>query len=115
MEISINDLMQLIGSKKQSIDYEIPWEVGEKYLFRTVTHYVIGKVTKSYIVGSNVFLNLTDSSWIPDTGRYSDCLKYGLYKDEKSEIEPYPNGCGLNTASLVDFAKWEHELPRDKK
>lgn len=90
------------GSCKQS-----PFEIGKKYLVRTVTHIDVGECVS--IIGD--FVRLKKSSWIADTGRYHDCLKNGVF----SEIEPYPNEVNINTSAIIDFCEWEHDLPTEQK
>jgi len=84
-----------------------PFEVGNKYLIRTVTHIDTGEVTD--IIGD--FVRLKDAAWIADTGRYHDCLKSG----KLNEVEPYPDGVTINTTAIIDFANWNHALPREQK
>ena len=86
---------------------ELPFVVGESYLFRTVTHIEVGRVRA--IKGQ--FVELEDASWVADTGRYHDCLRDGVF----SEVEPYPLYTGVNTQSLINYAPWPHPLPRDQK
>ena len=85
----------------------LPFEVGEAYLFRTVTHIEVGRVIK--ITGK--FVTLEEASWIADTGRYHDCLKKGVF----NEVEPYPLTTIVNTDSLINAAPWPHELPTEQK
>jgi len=99
----LKEITQLINGET----IQLPFKVGEKYLFRTVTHYDVGEITAI----NGAFVTLKDASWIPDTGRYHDCLATG----EFDEIEPYPNGVFVNTAATVDAAPWPHPLPREKK
>ena len=108
--MNINDLT--IGQIKeiQNLNMgnsELPFVIGESYLFRTVTHIEVGRVKR--IVGQ--FVELEDASWIADTGRYHDCLRDGTF----SEVEPYPLYTGVNTQSLINYAPWPHKLPRDQK
>lgn len=84
-----------------------PFVVGESYLFRTVTHIEVGRVKA--IKGQ--FVELEDASWIADTGRYHDCLAKGTF----NEVEPYPLYTGVNTQSLINYAPWPHNLPREQK
>ena len=84
-----------------------PVEIGQSYLFRTVTHIEVGRVSK--ICGD--FVTLEDSSWIADTGRYHDCLRDGTF----SEVEPYPITSTVNLGSLINFAPWPHDLPKAQK
>jgi hypothetical protein len=97
------ELANLFGSGQKPS----PFEVGKKYLFRTVTHIDVGEVV--FICGD--FVTLKDSSWIADTGRFHDCLKNGAF----NEVEPYPSGNILNLAALIDAAPWNHDLPREPK
>lgn len=84
-----------------------PVEIGKAYLFRTVTHIEVGRVLS--ICGD--FVTLEDASWIADTGRYHDCLVKGVF----SEVEPYPNTTTINMASMINFAPWDHNLPKEQK
>lgn len=62
---------------------EGPWEIGKRYLIRTVTmiqHGVLVEVTDKELV-------LTECSWIADTGRFSD---FANGKIEPNEVEPFP-------------------------
>ena len=107
--MNINDVLELAklldtGTYKSS---EIPVEVGKSYLFRTVTHIEVGKV-KSI---DGVFITLEDASWIPDTGRYHDCLAKGIF----NEVEPYPLTTTINSSALINFAPWPHKLPGEQK
>lgn len=85
----------------------LPFKVGESYLFRTVTHYQVGRVYEI----DDKFVTLKDASWIADTGRFHNCLKSGTF----SEVEPYPDYVIVNTDALVDAAPWPHELPTEQK
>jgi hypothetical protein len=80
-------------------------EIGQSYLIRTVTHYYTGRVT-AVSFGS---ITLEDAAWIPDTGRFSDCLRTG----QVAECEPFPAGVLLAAAAIVDAAPWPHRLPRE--
>ena len=105
-DLTLGQLKELMafgaGNKK-----EIPFVVGNKYLFRTVTHIDVGEVES--ICGD--FAILKKSSWIADTGRYYDCLKDGVF----NEVEPYPSGNIVNCSALIDAAPWEHDLPTEQK
>jgi len=77
---------------------------GQKWFFRTVTNYMLGKVKKQ--VGK--FLVLEKASWIADTKRFSDFIKDGI----SSNVEVEPVGeCLLNVDSIVDAFPWKHSLP----
>ena len=100
----IKDLQGILGREASK---PVPFCVGRKYLFRTVTHIDVGEVVS--VCGD--FVTLKNSSWIADTGRFHDCLKNGVF----SEVEPYPSGNMLNLSALIDAAPWEHDLPTEQK
>jgi len=81
--------------------------IGKKFFFRTVTYYLVGKVTKVF---SGKFLQLENASWIPDSGRFMQAIKNGVL----DEIEPV-GVAFINTESLCDFFPWKHNLPKDQK
>lgn len=78
--------------------------LGQKWFFRTVTSYMVGKVTKR--IGK--FLVLENASWIADTRRFSDFIKDGVTTNV--EVEPVGNAI-INMDSVVDAFPWEHPLP----
>lgn len=98
----VKEIQSFFGDDKKS-----PVEIGKAYLFRTVTHIEVGRVTK--ICGD--FVTLEDASWIADTGRYHNCLRDGVF----SEVEPYPISSTVNLGSLINFAPWPHGLPKEQK
>lgn len=107
-DLTIGQVKQLAGflSPEQKAS---PFVVGEKYLFRTVTHIDVGEVVAVH----GDFLELKNASWIADTGRYYDCLNGGVF----NEVEPYPSTVKtfINSATLIDFVTWPHELPSEQK
>ena len=80
--------------------------VGKKFLFRTVTYHSVGKVEAQ--IGD--FLELSEASWVADSGRFTNALKTG----ELLEVEPVGR-MWLNLSSVVDFFPWPHELPKNQK
>lgn len=86
-------------------DRTTPFEVGENYFIRTVTHYLVGKlvgVTETELV-------LVDASWIADTGRFNEALRTGKF----SEVECFPpkKNVLVGRGALIDAAVWDHSLP----
>ena len=84
-------------------------KVGRRVFIRTVTHYHVGEVaslTKSWVV-------LKDSSWVADTGRFSDALDSG----NLAEVEKIPGDgtCAVSRAAIVDVFSWNHPLPTSTK
>lgn len=84
-----------------------PYKIGEKYLIRTVTCYYVGRLISVY----RNELVLDGSAWIPDTGRYYDCLKDGKF----NEVEPIIGHAIIARGSIVDCVPWNHDLPREQK
>ncbi len=78
-------------------------KVGDKVLIRTVTHYHVGEVEEVDMV----FARLKNAVWVADTGRFGQCLEKGTLE----EFEPFPNGCCVAIAAIVDVAPWNHKLP----
>src|SRR6056300_706820 len=60
-----------------------PFKIGKNYFIRTVTMILIGKLEEVY----DNELVLSTPAWIPDTGRFSKCLKDG--ENAINEIEPF--------------------------
>lgn len=104
-----NDLISLIklldDSGKGSSD--LPFEVGEKYFIRTVTHYAVGLLKE--IRGG--FLVLENASWIPDTGRFNEFLKSG----EASEVEPVKGLYRVAIGAIIDAFDFDNKLPNKVK
>jgi len=84
-----------------------PVKIGEAYLFRTVTHIELGRVTE--IMGR--FVRLEDASWVANTGRYYDALLSGVLE----EVEPYPVCTTVNMGSRINVTPWPHRLPRAQR
>jgi len=80
--------------------------VGKNFFFRTVTYHLVGRVEK--IMGS--FLELSDASWVADSGRFMDAIKDGKLK----EVEPVGQGW-INLSATTDFFPWKHSLPNEQK
>lgn len=80
--------------------------IGHQWLIRTVTYFLVGRVTKR--VGP--FLLLEEASWVADTGRFHDAIKKGTL----SEVEPVGPAL-LNVSAIVDMFPWAHKLPTDVK
>lgn len=85
---------------------QTPFKIGEKYLIRTVTYFALGKLDE--ITGD--FLVLSESSWVADTGRFTQALANG----DLNEVE-ITGACFVNMASIVDAFPWKHELPKKQK
>jgi hypothetical protein len=86
---------------------ESVYEIGEKYLIRTVTMIQVGRLKKV----TNQELLLEDASWIADTGRFHDCLKTGDF----NEVEPFTNDVIVGRGAIVDAQRIDFELPKNQK
>jgi hypothetical protein len=103
MEITLKDMKELFGGSA----VELPFEVNQKWLIRTVTFAVTGRIKA--IKGK--FLVLNEAAWIADTGRFGECIETGSL----SEVEAVTVDVVVNTDSIVDAYYWVHELPRETK
>lgn len=111
--INIEDLTMKQIKQIQSMltapasDSRHPYQVGQNYFIRTVTHYYTGKIeriTSKEIVMSTV-------AWIADTGRFSDALKTG----NLSEVEPIPGEVIIGRGAVIDAIRWNFDLPTSQK
>ena len=100
MELSFKDFKEIIGK-----DASHPYQLGEKYIIRTVTMIYTGRLREIYATE----LVLEDAAWIADTGRWAEALSKGTLK----EIEPYPEGrVIIGRGAILDVTEWKHALPR---
>lgn len=97
--------MALQGEEK-GLSNELPFEIGEAYLIRTVTYHVLGRVKE--IKGS--FLVLDEASWVADSGRFSVALEKG----ELNEVE-YVGRAIVNFNAIADAYPWPKKLPKETK
>jgi len=107
--------MSLVGkiqgeNKMENNVKQTPYEIGKTYLIRTVTHYQVGKLEDIY----ESELVLSNSSWVQDTGRFSDCLKDGLENCPEACVEPIIGNCIVTRGSIVDVCEYHHPLPKEK-
>jgi len=82
----------------QNINANCPFEIGEKYLIRTVTFTYTGQLKSK----DSVFLVLQDCDWIADTGRFSEALEN---QDKFNEVEPFKNDVIIAKGAIVDATK----------
>jgi len=94
------DSLKGINLPRQDGNEAYPYEIGQNYFIRTVTHYFTGTLLW---VGRQELL-LENVSWIADTGRFSNALKDG----KLNEVEPYPEGhVVIGRGSIVDASPWK--------
>jgi hypothetical protein len=79
----------------QNANQDHPFEIGKKYLIRTVTMIQTGMVKS--IRGK--FLVLEQAAWIADTGRFSEALED---QEKMKEVEPFKNDAIVNMDTIID-------------
>ena len=84
-------------------------QIGKNYFIRTVTMILIGKLEEVY----DNELVLSTPAWIPDTGRFSKCLKDG--ENAINEIEPFQDNIIIGRNSIIDATLWNHNLLTEVK
>jgi len=84
-----------------------PFEIGKKYLIRTVTMTLSGEVAEVY----PAFLKLTSAAWIADTGRFNEAL---IDQNKFSEVEPFKNACIVSLGAIVDATEIETLITKVK-
>jgi hypothetical protein len=86
-----------------------PYNIGENYFIRTITHHYTGKLIEVY----NQELVLKGVSWIADDGRFADALKSG----EFNEIEPFPREVPviIGRGAILDAHIFNFPLPEKQK
>lgn len=99
-------LIQLLDKKEIKKETKI-YEVGKKYLIRTVTMTQVGKLK---IIGDKELV-LEDASWVADTGRFNEALQSGYL----NELEPFVNDAIVGRGAICDATEWSHDLPKGVK
>ena len=105
--IAVLNLLKGTTANKEQVTEPTPFKVGSAYLIRSATMTNIGRV----VAVSGGFIVLADAAWIADTGRYYNALSDGVL----NEVEPYPDGCFVAVAGIIDAAPWIHSLPLKQK
>lgn len=81
------------------------FQVGKKYLIRTVTMAQVGECQEV----DDTFVVLGDASWVAHTGRFGECLAKGVVH----ESEPFEHPVAVGIGTIVDATEWPHELPTE--
>ena len=79
----------------QNSNQDHPFEVGKKYLIRTVTMIQTGMVKAL----RGKFIVLEQAAWIADTGRFSEALED---QEKIKEVEPFKNDAFVNMDTIID-------------
>ena len=108
-DLTLGQIKQLRGIFGEcKCDDAHPYEIGEGYFIRTVTHHLTGRLVKV----TQQELVIEHAAWIADDGRFMQALETGDFK----EVEPYPDGpVIIGRGSIVDARKVQFELPRSQK
>jgi len=103
----LKEIANLFSNKTSSKNH--PFQIGKNYFIRTVTMILVGKLEEVY----DNELVLSTPAWIPDTGRFMNCIRDG----EKSinEIEPFSDNIIIGRGSIVDATVWNHDLLINQK
>jgi len=101
------DIQQRRDLTQHPVEFSNPYNLGQAYLFRLVTHYWIGRVVS---VGAREIV-IEKASWVANTGRFADCLKSG----NVDECERVPGYVIVGRGALVDACAWEHDLSEGQK
>lgn len=83
------------------------FSVGTAYLIRTPMFHYIGVVRSV----TDKFLVLDTAGWMADTGRFSECIENGTYK----EYEYMGNGVIVVQSNICDAIAWKHAVPTTSK
>ncbi len=108
-ELTLGQLKQIQSMGGHGVSCNIhPYQIGEKYFIRTVTHYFTGQLDSVY----EHELTINNAAWIADTGRFHEMLKSGDMK----EVEPYPEGLVIiGRGAIIDASVIDFDLPRIEK
>ena len=105
-DMTVKEVREVAGMLNGS-QVNTAFQVGEKYLIRTVTLYYTGRLVEI----TPHELVLEDAAWIADTGRFAEAIKTGEFR----EVEPYAKRVLVNRGGVIDATIWHHELPRETK
>ena len=103
----IKEIASMFSSQMPRMDVpnkNHPFELGKNYFIRTVTMIIVGKLEQVF----DNELVLSTAAWVPDTGRFMNCLQYG--EKAINEIEPFQNNVIIGRNSIIDATIWNHDL-----
>ena len=105
----LREIAALFNKSVPACNCDSPWEVGENYFLRTVTHHFTGRLEAVHATE----LVLSSAAWIADDGRFADALKNG----EFNEVEPFPDRALviIGRGSIVDAVIFTAKLPSSQK
>lgn len=77
-------------------------KVGECYFVKTVSDYYLGRLVSL----THDWMEMTEASWIPDTGRFNEFIRTG----QPRENEPMAHGCLISIGAITAVSPWPHPL-----
>ena len=97
------------SAPKKKIAVLPPERIGNKVFIRTVAYFYTGEI----VALTKETITLAKAAWIPETGRFADAMKFGLF----NEVEPYPDTMlvSVNRGAIGDVCDWPHALPQEQK
>ena len=103
------ELAELFGCYNQSNAH--PFEIGEPYILRTVTHIDVGRIKAVYPTE----IVLTEAAWVADTGRFGEQWeKSGEDAFDEVEVFPRSNDVIVGRGALIDATQLQ-SLPVSSK
>lgn len=101
------EIARMLGVSQQQQASAHPYQIGQPYFIRTVTHHHTGRL----VAVTEHELVLEDAAWIADDGRFADVLKSGQF----GEVEPFPDGpVIIGRGSIIDAVRIS-TTPRSQK
>ena len=102
----IEKMLEKVLESDNESSSDLPFEIGEAYLIRTVTYHVLGRVKS--IKGN--FLCLEEASWVADSGRFNEAIGKGTL----NEVE-YVDKAIVSINAISDAYPWNHKMPKESK
>jgi hypothetical protein len=104
---ALKELIEILETKQEpetKLEKTHPYTIGQNLLIRTVTMYFVGKLVEVY----DTELVLDNTSWVADTGRFSECLEKGTF----SEVEYIGKRTIVGRGAIIDVNIFNNELPK---
>lgn len=105
----VESLSKYLPQSKQEEAHPYEDLIGKAIFVRTVTFYYVARLKKVY----SKELVIEHVCWIPDTGRFNECMKEGRF----NEIEPFnlKKDVFIGRGAIIDLSEWNFDLPTQKK
>jgi hypothetical protein len=93
----------MLQSENVVVQQKTPFKAGDAVFIRTATHFHTGKIVEI----NSSYVELTDASWIADTGELDQFFATG----KASKSCRMPNKTVVEIHAIVDWTSWRHDLP----